>query len=419
MGYIHRPFGLFFLLLMIVMGLQVALKKPLCIDSNVVYKIDKIDTEKTDTIYSCNQFKKVSFSRFFYENLNSLQARLIKIEMILNQLEIFDKFVVVIDNINKTQSRELINGIQIGADLLDTNQFEKMLLQLSLKNKLNIADTDFLETISDFLIGDSDYQNLISEAWGESFKELGFFEKIKISKLINRKLTKFDQIDGENTVEKLKAIISVNQKVCGTFSERLKNAGYYNKKELAELKLDIIIEAPNAQNIGAEIVTLAKNYPHFKVAIKNTSGFFLLPSNLKVPESAAHSLFTKYRMIFGNQDKSKSDIARYIDNSESLILVHSNTSIEKLNLTSLFRSGVNEFLSRNKQINFVQIHLPSYKLVHKDLGRIANYFEFVGIKNLSQAEHKALGWSHTEWLRDLQAFKPIANYDVIQYFRIN
>ena len=144
MGYIHRPFGLIFLILMITMGLQVALKKPLCIDSNVVYKIDKIDTEKTETIYSCNQFKKVSFSGFFYENLNNLQARLVKIEMLLNQLEIFDKFVVVIDNVNKTQSRELINGVQIGADQLDTNQLEKMLLQLSLKNKLNITDTIFL-----------------------------------------------------------------------------------------------------------------------------------------------------------------------------------------------------------------------------------------------------------------------------------
>jgi len=119
--------------------------------------------------------------------------------------------------------------------------------------------------------------------------------------------------------------------------------------------------------------------------------FFLLPSNLKVPETLAQGLFAKYRMIFDDQNKNESDIVRYFNNSESLILIHSNTFKEKLNLISLFKSGVNEFLYRNKQIDFVQIHLPSYKLVYKNLGQIANYFEFVGIKNLSQTEHKALG----------------------------
>lgn len=406
-------------MLMIIMGLQVALKKPLCIDSNIVYKIDKVDTEKTETIYACNQFKKVSFSGFFYENLNSLQARIVKIEMLLNQLNISGKFAVVIDNVNKTQSRELINGIQIGVNLLDTKQFEKTLLQLSLKNDLNTSDIIFLQSLSDFFIGDSIYQNPISEAWGESFKELSSFEKIKIFKQINSKLMQLKGIEGMATIEKLKSILSVNQKASDAFCKRLKKAGYYSEEELNGLRLDIVIEEPSSRNVGDEITGLAREYPHLKIAIKNANGFFLLPSNLKVPETLAQGLFAKYRMIFDEQNKSESDIVRYFNNSESLILIHSNTSKEKLNLISLFRSGVNEFLSQNKQIDFVQIHLPSYKLVYKNLGQIADYFEFVGIKNLSQTEHKALGWSRTEWLKDLQAYRPIANFDVIQYFRIN
>ena len=146
MSYLRRPFGVIFLILMLVMGLQIGLKKPLCIDSNIVYKINNIKADITETIYSCNQFKKVPFSIYLYENLNSLEARLYRLEAVLTQLSINDKYQIAIDNINKTQLSELNNGIQIGIDLLATDRLERALLQLTLKNKLNTSNIIFLET---------------------------------------------------------------------------------------------------------------------------------------------------------------------------------------------------------------------------------------------------------------------------------
>lgn len=405
---------------MIIMALQVALKKPLCIDSTIVYKIDNIEAENTETVYSCNQFKRVPFSVFFYDHLNNLQSRLLRLEIILDQISISGRVTIAIDHVKNAGIRELRNGIQISADLLDTNQLEKKLLQFVLKNRLNLSDDIILETLADFFMGDEKYQNLISEAWGNSFSEISFLEKRKILRLLARQLTALQKNDDLESIEKLKDLLlqSGHQELANSFSKNLKKLGFYKKSELAGLRLDIIMDNPLLQGAAiTELVDLAKHHQNIKIAIKNKDGLLLLPSKLKISGDLEKNLFTKYRIIFNNQVESKSIINQYINNSESLILIHANTA--KLAFSPMFTSGIKDFFSLNKQLDFIQIHLPSYRLIYKDLSQIANYFEFVRVKKLSQSEHRVLGWSRTEWSKDLQAFRPIANYDVIQYFRIN
>ena len=147
------------------MGVHVALKKPLCINSSLVNKIDKLGTQNTETIYSCSQYKKVTFSNYFYDYLPILEERFKHLEVALAQLGVEDKFTIVIDDIRKDQVLELVNGVQVGSNLLETKLLEKTLIQLSLKNKLNIRDEIFLQSLSDFIINDGGYQNLISRAW--------------------------------------------------------------------------------------------------------------------------------------------------------------------------------------------------------------------------------------------------------------
>lgn len=462
LGYLYRPLGIFFLLLMIIMGIQVAVKKPLCINSNTVYKIDKIRERSTETIYSCRQLKEASFSNFFYEHVKDLEARFISLEVVLGQLDLLNikgGFTVIIDDLNKNQTQELGNGIQISIDLLSTKQLEKVLLQLSIKNKLknkvninanhvNIPDDIFLQTLSDFFIADGTYQNLVSQAWGETFKELNFFEKKRLTQDLMQNISPSNKLFAvtnpvlnswndqsvnqptNRSISLLKALASTlaSPTALDNFDKNLKKLGFYTFNELAESKLDIIIQDTMADNI--ELISLAKKHTNLKIAVHNASGVFLLPSFLKIPEALEHKIFTRYRFIFAN----KLNIAHYIDNTESLILLRPVENLlkkpHKLDLKSLFLSkisfGANSgigsrvgaFLSQNKQMDFIQIHLPSYRLKSKDLDLITNYFEFVGLKTLSKIEHKTLGWTRTEWLKDLQAFKPIANYEVIQYFRV-
>lgn len=413
MSYLYRPFGLFFLLLMTLLSLQLVLRKPICIESNIVYKIDKISSAGTETIYSCSQFKATSYSSFFSDKLAGMQARFEVLEFQMARLNLTTKFVIEIDDVNTIEAAELMNGVRIGSELFESGRLlEKLLLKKSLKNKTNISDSIFIETITDFLIDDEGYSNLISEAWAESFNELGFVEKLQVSRTIFRQIAELDNSEEKTAVQLLNSL-SRSTKMESIFSKKLAELGYLDEKAIANIHFDFVIEVLNDEQSLSELALLAKEFKSVRSAVKTPQGLFLLPSLLKVQSAAAEGLTTRHRLIFGEADP-----ATFFDSTESLVLIRPAPS-STINFRSLFSGTVGKFLSQNKGLEFVQFHLPSYRLVYKNLGRITNYFDFVRSQDYSEKAHRQLGWSRTEWSKDLAAYKPVANYDMIQFFRVN
>lgn len=418
MSYLYRPFGLFFLLLVTLLGLQLVLRKPICIESSIVYKIDKIGASGTETIYSCSQFKQTAYSSYFSENLTSLQARIADLELQMARLNLTTRFVIEIDDVNKNQTTELMNGIRIGSDLVNHGrQLERLLLEKSLRNKTNISDSLFLEAVSDFLIKGGEFNNLISEAWAQSFAELSFLEKLQISRTIYRQLAGLHSADERSAVQLLNSLTG-STKMEKIFGKKLIEMGYIDKNARAEVQFDFIIDHPNGGGNLRKLALLAKEFKLVRSAVKTSDGLFLLPSLLKIESPENDSLTARHRLIFGGQGGADAIPDTFFKNTESLILIRAGQSPD-VNFRALYSGTVGEFLSQNKGLDFIQFHLPSYRLVYKNLGRITNYFDFVKSRDYSEKAHRLLGWSRTEWLKDLAAYKPIANYDMIQYFRIN
>lgn len=404
------------------MGIQAGMKKPLCIDSNIVYKIDRISIGKSESIYTCSQFKKVSFSGFFYEKLDDLELRLNRIELALAGLVGSNSVSIKIDENNPDQLQLVQNTISIGSQLLNTDKFEKAVVQLVLKNKLNIHDSIYLESLADYFTATDSYQNLISEAFNKSINKASFVEQRKIRKILLSQLKLRDGPDAVKaemlSIQKLKLALSEPNRVA-EFDKNLQQLGYVQDSEIEKLKMDIIIDNKNLSATEPDLADLARKNPQLKVAVQTSKGLFILPSYLKVPKNSEKKIFARYRIVFGLYEITSVHIAQYLDNSESLIQIKGSLKSDVSDFKVLFQSGVKAFLAKNKQLDFVQIHLPSYKLKSKALGHVSDYFKFVGNKSRTQTEYKALGWSQTKWSADLNAFRPVANYDVIQYFRIN
>lgn len=413
MSYLYRPFGLFFLLLMTLLSLQLVLRKPICIESSIVYKIDKISSTGTETIYSCSQFKATSYSSFFSDKLAGLQARFEVLDFQMARLNLTTKFVIEIDEVNKSQAAELMNGVRIGSDFLEGGRLlEKLILKKSLKNKTNISDSIFLETVADFLIEGEEYSNLISEAWAESFNELGYVEKLQVSRTIFRQITEIYNSDEKTAVQLLNSLTR-STKMESTFGKKLAELGYLDERAIANIHFDFVIEDLNGGQSLSELALHAKKFKLVRSAVKTPQGLFLLPSLLKVQNGAAEGLTARHRLIFGEAEP-----ATFFNNTESLVLIRTAPG-SSIKFRPLFSGTVGEFLSQNKGLEFIQFHLPSYRLVYKKLGSIANYFDFVRSQDYSEKAHRQMGWSRTEWSADLAAYRPIANYDMIQFFRVN
>lgn len=366
MGYVTRPLGLGFLALMIIIAFQITTKKGLCMDSNIVYKIDNIESENTESMYACKMHRKVNFSVFFYEQQDQISSRLAKVELLLHQI-----------------GAETPLYIRLTPENLDS--IEKSVLVGALGLHLRSGDDALVNLLADFLTHTvTPADDMLSSAWWPTYEELSFGDRLQFYDFVLLQLK-----DRNADIQSFRGF----PQFAKAFYQRLDNFGAANSK------FDFIFETENPEFQVKELMTLTRKNPNVRVALKNSAGTFVLPFMVKYPDMLP--LTTQYRFVV---DK-KVNVAKYEENTEHLIILNSDNSLK---FASLFNEGAAAFLSSNRKLDFIQIHLPSYKLKEKEMHNISDYFDFIKSSKMV-----------SEWVRDRKAFKPVAAVDAIQYYRIN
>lgn len=150
-------FFLLSFLSLVIFALTMMTKKPLCIDSKVVNKIDRVSFEQTETVYQCGSMIKVPYSRYFDENKNQLESRIENTMQFLNQIEPFHfKITLQIDEKNPILFKVQHHQIIIGSQLLNLNgHLERAIFKVWLGERLRqdyTSQTLFSEVAADFLV---------------------------------------------------------------------------------------------------------------------------------------------------------------------------------------------------------------------------------------------------------------------------
>lgn len=131
-------------------------RRPLCIDSKVVEKIDRLSQQSNDFVYRCALNKSTPYSTYFSESLRDLGARVQLIERILETIEPFEKKV----QITILEDRPLLFRVQdhhiyIGQKLLEApGHLEKALAKIWFRERdsnLFIDQNLMEEVVTDFL----------------------------------------------------------------------------------------------------------------------------------------------------------------------------------------------------------------------------------------------------------------------------
>ncbi len=131
------------------------------------------------------------------------------------------------------------------------------------------------------------------------------------------------------------------------------------------------------------------------------------------------NLKTAARVYLAQNKLSKVPFKSFFTNTEKLIVFDVNQKTETLNFKYLFKNDLKNFLATNRKFDFIQFHLPSMQFRLAKLENTQNYFQLLQANRKSNVKQRGLGWESLSWSEDVQAFKPIALYDVIQYFRLN
>ncbi|QDK39239.1 hypothetical protein [Bdellovibrio sp. NC01] len=132
-------------------------RRPLCIDSKVVERIDKLSDKGSDTIYRCAVNKETPYSAYFGQQAKELGTRIQQTEKLLESIEPFYKKI----QITIMDEHPLLYRIQghhlfIGSKLLEApGHLEKALAKIWYRerNETLFAQQDLMEEVfTDFLV---------------------------------------------------------------------------------------------------------------------------------------------------------------------------------------------------------------------------------------------------------------------------
>lgn len=429
--------GLLFLIVMVLMAIQVATKKPLCIDSSLVYKIDRISSENTglkkESIYTCQMWKAVPFSKYFYENGDELNRRIGALELRFKPIISKARIGLVIDESNPEKWVVSGDRVEIGMGRLKSLDLETALLKSALQKQIQSHNAAFIDFLSQVLTGNSDNPSLFVELWQKTETQLGVFKKAQLHKFLLNRLqfqTEFNEISlTENILNLLELSggkldtllmepsLSIFKK---NFISELQKIGLIPEEKDAKAnnqsKFDIIIQAQEGVEIDlAQLINLSKK-SSLRVAFQAEAQTLLLPylNTFKAKKPSAST-----RILLTAKEFKNSDLKKYTKNTEHLFVLSSSKEAGGIDFSGLFDHKINRFLTKNKQYGFIKFHMPSVNSKLSELAQITDYFEFLKDKNMKNFKQSKLGWASVDWQSDVLAYKPVAIYDVIQLYRVN
>lgn len=143
------------------LGLVLTLKKPLCIDSTIVQKLDRVSTEgkvtKMETAYSCNLGRPVDYSTELENYTTKLAVPLEKTTALLNSIKPFKQRL----QISIREDRPLMfqvnkNKINIGSSFVNIDyHLSRAVIKSWIaenKNSMKVDTTLFDESLTDFIL---------------------------------------------------------------------------------------------------------------------------------------------------------------------------------------------------------------------------------------------------------------------------
>jgi len=415
---------------MILMGFEVGTKKPLCITSKIVNKIDRVtlvkdartESIRADSIYSCSTYKIPRFSTYFYENLGDINSRLLKIEKVAALLGLNGQLDIEISDITTGQLKLKNNKIAVSEDRFNDHELEKLVVTVLLLQNMKFESAHFAGFLAGWLTDQSTNDSAFEEIWNDSFESLSVFEQFGFKEAVYTTLRTQPDFNHKSLSENMQSLLTAEtapvQKFKSIFNERMRILGVNNSSPVA----DLIFENLSEGDFDSEsLMALAKANKTKKIIFKDSSGSYLLPYMTKLDSQAASA---PLRVLLVNSDSASApDVKQYLKNTERLVVFKRKSKDSQLKFSSLFASNDikrNElaFLNANKGFDVIQFHIPSLSYAKTSPVRLKDYFGLLR-EAKSVAVQKKLGWQSAEWSIEAQAFKPVAVYDVIQYYRIN
>lgn len=481
-------------------------RKPLCIDSRFVERIDRIGIRDSETIYRCQDSPEPAVGRFFVENTKILQSRIEFLEERLWRLAPWLSTVKIVVLESRPWAFRLQGrSLYIGEKMLQAEgHFERGLIKTWLRDQAALTDEgedqDLQEEVfTDWLWADLKGQLFIEDPlrglrtkvgaqWPQVVKdEKGYcaspwrlsehFEgclknpadfreiapHLSLRSLLSTVLIRsFDSLNLSQQMDVLRSFprsravstlaasgdvlelgfwksmsaslrrfsATLGRRDSGksadyarwsaAFSRALKNTGFEEARD--EIQFDVLIDlAGGLEKDDAVIQDLAEEAEARKtrrIAVRSGTKLWILPSRHAVTIGDMTGIKAE-QWISRRCDDFDFKYVLDFENRAQKVVVIDDCASKDLSLRSLLRGDMETFAKANKDVSFVQFHVPSLSLRKDAIDLGTDVRKLIQHRDISDPVFQTLGWQELKWSEDARAYRPRAYVDAIEWFRLN
>jgi hypothetical protein len=500
---------LIFSFCVLILGMIFMSRKPVCIASRVVERIDR----GGESVFRCSFNHHIPFSPYFNEKLPGIEARVQEIESFTERIEPF-KSNIHLEIIPDKPNYFVVKGntISMGEAMLNTRgHLEKALLKVwyreSARN-LFAYENLFEEVYTDFLLYlakgsvkiDDPFRGLrtkvngsywpqvlksvqsycqspwkISEhyrfcdqlksqdmtfadqvlelsvrpllvsSWIESYKSLSFRDQYYFVKNLKVLLSEDHNPDlplvktggilpqGAPLQEASEAIKNISHFLVS--SELMKNSDSHRifvtlvannlsrfgySDNFAGAYFDLLILSDSKVNAKSaqfkHYLEVSKLNPKSKIAVKDGENLWMLPSVYPIRWKSVQGIKAT-RAIYSKCGTYNFGLIWQFANVTDKLLVLNICKEKTINLTDYMKDGLEGFGAQNKDIPFIQFHIPSLLMRKDQLAEVSNVPDLLVRREVDNPGFRSLGWQAIQWNERAGAYQPKAYVDGIEWFR--
>ena len=491
----------------------VASRRPLCIDSKIVDKIDIIHKYGTDTVYACGARKSVPFSPYLNELLPYIKDRLHEVETTLKAISPLRDSLKLEIQLNKPWAFAVNNhSISIGEKLfLSEGHLEKAIFKVWYREReastfaysrlVEESITDFLLFLSSSEVHLEDrlkgYRTKIeSVRWPQVIKTISSycdspwknsehyqacFEGLNLEELLSENLMEsslrplvtaalidsYQQLSFSNKnqmIRNFSSFVSSERKpplniigalweshpspilmsrevlkeiqeymfrtaetqshasyklLVSRFSENLRKKGF--QEASSEVFFDFIYESNQIVDKNSplfkQLQKITENNKDMQIALVDPKHIWFLPSEDSLERELFVQIRSHHRIVEKCGPFDFSYVLNYSATVDKLLIIDSCKKNSPQALQAYLEEGPEGFARNNKGISFVQFHIPSLMIKSDSIPPQTNVVALMKSKDVNSPVLQALGWQELNWEKGVEAYRPKAQIEAIQWFR--
>lgn len=433
-------------------------KKPLCIDSRLVNRVDRVSTDGVHTAYACQAMRKVEYDEKLQLYISEISRKVAPLEGLLLPSFRTARLTVLqgMRDVVRVQNGEIF----LSEDrLVKSDDLERSLIQQWLRQNLEMPELEksVIENSTIDLIQFAVGKNALNFelrrfAWPMSMLSMGrsnlnenlqgFLSALLIQSYLELSL-KERQLFVSNLLQYMKGVSMAHRAEFNSNIENIDQATeqlqmakeYFSKLHLIGTKFEQKLQAMDINfnenilqvdylfEIGEtkfaqreEIEKLFAFGTNGKtMAVQNHDEIWVFGKQNLIPIKAVHHLKAHQYVLIDCETPDYLKIQRLSKIASKLLYVNKCQDIQKLNFARFFYDGIEGFAKENLSTSFMQIHLASLRQVWTD--EKINPLSQVASGSYKSEFFQKTGWKNPTWDDSIQAYRSHSVVQSIDLFR--